>query len=112
MVLFACIAFVAAAAVQDDAHAETTVLKSDVRPDGFDVEEETSNGIHVDSHGDAQGNIKGTFSYVSPEGETIKVSYTADAEGYHPDNLPTPPPVPAHVIKAQEYIAAHPPKDH
>ena len=71
---------------------------------------ETSNGIQVQEAGNPAG-VRGTVNYISPEGEKISLSYTADEEGYHPqgDHLPTPPPVPAYVLRALEYIRSHPP---
>ncbi|XP_061396101.1 larval cuticle protein 4-like [Musca vetustissima] len=106
--------FVAFAAANDsDVHAEIKSLKSDVRPDGFDIALETSNGIHEQASGDVHGNIHGSYEYVSPEGEHVQVSYTADETGYHPASelLPTPPPIPEAILKAIEYIKAHPPKE-
>ncbi|XP_013110552.1 larval cuticle protein 2-like [Stomoxys calcitrans] len=110
--IIAC-AFAAVAHSGDDHHAEIVNLKSDVREDGFDYALETSNTIHQQASGDVHGNIHGSYEYVSPEGEHIKVSYVADENGYHPESavLPTPPPVPAAILKAIEYIRAHPPKE-
>lgn len=53
---------------------------------------------------------QGSYSYTSPEGVQIQVNYVADENGYQPDSaaLPTPPPVPAAIARALEYIAAHP----
>ena len=53
---------------------------------------ETSDGTHAEEDGtlvgagseDAAVEVHGFYSYVSPEGENIKVEYTADKEGYHP----------------------------
>ncbi|KAI9583065.1 larval cuticle protein 4-like [Glossina fuscipes] len=108
--LLAC---VVAAPVDDDAHAEVKELKSDVRADGFDFTLDTSNNIHEQASGDAHGNVHGDFEWVSPEGVHVKVSYTADEQGYHPssDLLPTPPPVPVAILKALEFINAHPQKE-
>ncbi|XP_054731529.1 pupal cuticle protein Edg-78E-like [Anastrepha obliqua] len=72
---------------------------------------ETSNGIQHQEAGSLAG-VRGSLNYVSPEGERISLSYTADEEGFHPagDHLPTPPPIPAYVLRALEYIRAHPPQ--
>lgn len=53
----------------------------------------------------------GAYSYTSPEGEAIKITYLADENGYQPssDNLPTPPPIPKLIQKALEYIRDNPP---
>ena len=44
---------------------------------------------------------KGSYSYTSPEGTVITVTWVADENGFQPtgDHLPTPPPVPEHVVK-------------
>ncbi|XP_073811895.1 larval cuticle protein 4-like [Musca autumnalis] len=111
MILAALLAF--AAAAESDVNAEITELTSDVRPDGFNYAVGTSNGIHEVAAGDASGNVQGSYEYTSPEGEHISVTYTADDSGYHPvsDHLPQPHPIPPHILKAIEYIHAHPPKE-
>ncbi|XP_053966303.1 larval cuticle protein 4-like [Anastrepha ludens] len=111
VLLFAFVAYVSASG--GDSSAEIKVLSSDVRPDGFEAALETSNSIRQVSSGDAAGNIKGEYEWVSPEGQTVKVSYIADENGYQPqgDLLPTPPPIPALIAKALEYLAAHPSKE-
>lgn len=68
---------------------------------------ETSNHINVNEEGklkavpnpdkDAPQAVivaSGKYSYISPEGTTIEVTYTADELGFHPvgAHLPTPPP--------------------
>ncbi|XP_075167449.1 larval cuticle protein 2-like [Haematobia irritans] len=114
VVLFACVAYtLAAGASNDDVHAEVKDFKADVRADGFDYLLDTTNTIHQQASGDDHGNIHGSYEYVSPEGEHIKVSYVADEHGYQPDSalLPTPPPIPDAILKGLEYIKAHPPKD-
>uniref|UniRef100_A0A034WL63 Larval cuticle protein 2 n=1 Tax=Bactrocera dorsalis TaxID=27457 RepID=A0A034WL63_BACDO len=115
VLLVAFVAYASAAAVSssDDAHAEVSLLKSDVRVDGFDTALETSNSIHVVQHGDEKGNINGEYGWVSPEGEHVIINYVADESGYHPKSelLPTAPPVPEAIVKALEYIASHPSKE-
>ncbi|XP_073811898.1 larval cuticle protein 2-like [Musca autumnalis] len=118
LILAALVAYAAAAATttasaDDDAHAEVKTMTSDVRPDGFEYTLETSNYIREEAAGDANGNMHGSYEYVSPEGEHVKVTYTADENGYHPSGewIPTPPPIPEYILKAIEYIKAHPPKE-
>lgn len=111
--MVACVAAGVPKPAGDEVHAEIKELMTDVRADGFVYSLATSNDIHQVASGDEHGNIQGSYDYISPEGELIKVSYVANENGYQPDSsvLPTPPPVPAAIIKALEYIRAHPPKD-
>ncbi|XP_018791952.1 PREDICTED: larval cuticle protein 2-like [Bactrocera latifrons] len=115
VLLVAFIAYASAAAVSssDDAHAEVSLQKSEVRVNGFDTELETSNSIHVVQHGDEKGNINGEYGWISPEGEHVIINYVADESGYHPQSelLPVAPPVPEAIVKALEYIASHPSKE-
>jgi len=48
------------------------------------------------------GFVSGSYSYITPEGEQIQVSYTADETGYHPSGLP---PMPAHVQRMLDHLA-------
>lgn len=53
-------------------------------------------------------NVEGSFSYTSPEGETISLTYIADENGFQPqgDHLPTPPPIPPEIQEALDNLAA------
>ncbi|KXJ70777.1 hypothetical protein RP20_CCG022514, partial [Aedes albopictus] len=79
---------------------------------------ETGNGIKAQEQGDVKNKgsenqiqtVQGSFSYTSPEGQVISLTYVADENGFVPqgDHLPTPPPIPEEVLKAQqEHAAAH-----
>lgn len=94
----------------DDVHAEVTHYVSDVRPDGFDYAYDTTNAIHDAASGNEHGDIQGDFSWVSPEGVHVALQYVADENGYQPnsDVLPTPPPIPAAILRSLEYIRTHP----
>ncbi|GLV39279.1 Ecdysone-dependent gene 78E [Carabus blaptoides fortunei] len=72
---------------------------------------ETENGIHADEQGAPQG-AQGSFSYTSPEGEHVQLSYTADENGFQPQgsHIPVAPPVPEAILRALEYIRTHPPQ--
>ncbi|XP_075168924.1 larval cuticle protein 4-like [Haematobia irritans] len=108
------LALIACAFADDgDVHAEVKSLKNDVRHDGFDWNLETSNHINEQASGDEHGNIHGFYEYITPEGEHIKVTYTADEHGYHPESdvLPKPHEIPAAILKSIEYIKAHPSKE-
>lgn len=78
---------------------------------------ETANGIQAQEQGVARAvgqevsiAAQGSFAYTSPEGEQISLAYVADENGFQPQgaHLPTPPPIPAAIQRALEYIAAHP----
>ncbi|XP_066157059.1 nuclear pore complex protein DDB_G0274915-like isoform X2 [Euwallacea fornicatus] len=98
------------------ANQQIPILKLNSQNDGagtYHTEYETGNGIQSVENGEDKGEsklVQGSFSYTSPEGEKIGLSYTADEEGFHPqgDNLPTPPPVPEAILKSIEYNKAHP----
>lgn len=97
-------------ATTDDANAEVTHYAADVRADGFQYAFDTTNAIHAAASGNANGDINGDFSWISPEGEQVVLQYVADENGYQPDSalLPTPPPIPAAILKSLEYIRTHP----
>ncbi|KAF2365405.1 Insect cuticle protein [Trinorchestia longiramus] len=76
-------------------------------PDGdgnFDFRYETGDGIVHEARGANSGDgivrVSGRFSYLSPEGEPIDISYIADENGFQAfgDALPTPPPMPPHAV--------------
>ncbi|XP_011186082.1 pupal cuticle protein Edg-78E isoform X2 [Zeugodacus cucurbitae] len=106
--LFAC----AYAAVDPaDAHATIVNYANEVNPDGsYNYAYDTSNRIQVQESGVGSSYASGSYSYISPEGQPIQLSYTADENGYQPkgDHLPTPPPIPEYILKALAYIEAHP----
>ncbi|XP_034652133.1 endocuticle structural glycoprotein ABD-4 [Drosophila subobscura] len=80
---------------------------------------ETGNGINVEEEGylknagtDNAGQVaQGFFSYTSPEGIPIRITYLADENGFQPqgDHIPTPPPIPPAIQKALAYLATAPP---
>lgn len=114
-------AFVAAvAAVDDDLHA--TVLRSDavVGVDSYNFQYETSNGINAQASGQLK-NLgpeqeaivsQGQYGWTDTDGQKFDIQYVADENGYQPQgaHLPTPPPIPAQIARALEWLAAHPPK--
>ncbi|XP_030081983.1 larval cuticle protein 2-like [Drosophila hydei] len=111
VLICAVIAMAVALPVSDESKAETVNRKDDVRADGFDALLETSNGIKREDSGDEHGNIHGSYTYTSPDGEVIEVKYVANENGYQPSSasLPVAPPIPEAIQRSLEYIAAHPP---
>lgn len=51
--------------------------------------------------------IRGSFSYTSPEGQPISLSYIADENGFQAQgaHLPTPPPIPEAILRSLAYNA-------
>ncbi|XP_013194611.1 larval cuticle protein LCP-17 [Amyelois transitella] len=101
-------------------NAQVLRQELDVGVDGaYQYAYETDNGIKAEESGtlkkiDAETAaevVQGQASWKSPEGETIQLQYVADENGYQPQgsHLPTPPPIPEAILKALEYIRAHPP---
>ncbi|CAD7082434.1 unnamed protein product [Hermetia illucens] len=93
-----------------DKDAQTKSFVSDVSPDGqYNYGFETSNGISVQGAGNVE-QASGSASWVAPEGEAVRFSYVADENGYQPtgDHIP---PIPEHVVRALEWIRAHPQKE-
>lgn len=66
---------------------------------------ETANGITAQEQGYLKPNmpggpgeaVSGSYSYVSPDGQVITVTYTADENGFVPygTHIPTPPMIPS-----------------
>ncbi|XP_054733476.1 pupal cuticle protein Edg-78E-like [Anastrepha obliqua] len=105
--------FALAYAGGDPADVHATILRYDneVRPDGsYNYAYETSNRIQAEESGVGAAYATGSYSYISPEGQPIQVSYTADENGYQPKgaHLPTPPPIPDYILRSLAYIEAHP----
>ncbi|CAD7090691.1 unnamed protein product [Hermetia illucens] len=117
-------AIVALAAAQHGQHysspeaaAEIRSFGSDVSPDGsYQYSYETSNGIAAQEQGVGGHSAAGAASHTSPEGIPIKLTYTADENGFHPEgaHLPVPPPpepIPDYIVRALQWIEAHPYKE-
>lgn len=80
-----------------DATAETLKSVSDVGPESYSYEYETSNGIKANENGQLKqiGEEKGMtaqggYSYTAPDGTLISVTYVADENGFQPtgDHIP------------------------
>lgn len=113
LVVFACVAAVAFA-VEPEVHEISRSL--DVGPESYSYEVKLDNGVSAQESGKLVNEdiaAQGSYSFTSPEGEQVSITYTADENGYQPQGsaLPTPPPIPAAILKSLEYLAAHPPKE-
>ena len=51
--------------------------------------------------------IRGSYSFVTPEGEEVSVQYHADETGFHAtgSHVPQAPPMPAHVQRLLDHLA-------
>ncbi|PZC85399.1 larval cuticle protein LCP-22 [Helicoverpa armigera] len=109
---------IAVARQVDARNAQIVKFGNEANPDGsYAYFYETDNGIAAQEQGTPRnfgGNppvvpvvAQGSFSWTSPEGEPIAISYVADENGYQPSGnaIPTAPPVPAQIARALAYVA-------
>lgn len=90
------------AVVASEARPEVMVKTQelDIAADGtFKHNLELDDGTVARAEGDAN-NVNGYYKYPTPEGETVEVTYVADALGYHPQGKY----VPAQLAKVLNYI--------
>ncbi|XP_017785775.1 PREDICTED: endocuticle structural glycoprotein SgAbd-2-like [Nicrophorus vespilloides] len=123
-VLIVAFAFLAVAfAAQSDEQATILSQNAEINPDGsYKYDYQTSNGIAAQEQGvlknagskDGESEeVQGSYQYTAPDGTPVKIQYVANEFGFQPqgDLLPvgpTPPPVPAAILKALEWIRTHP----
>ncbi|GBP74634.1 Larval cuticle protein LCP-22 [Eumeta japonica] len=104
------------------ADRDAVILTSvnDINADGgYQYGYETSNGIKAEAVGFNRNlrnypfaeppAVQGSFSWTALDGTPVSIRYTADENGYRPvgDAIPTPPPVPAAILRSLEYIKTH-----
>ncbi|KAF7268621.1 endocuticle structural glycoprotein SgAbd-8-like [Rhynchophorus ferrugineus] len=92
--------------------------ESDISPDGsYHWSYETENGIAAQEQGQLKNpdtmEAQGSFQYTADDGTPIQVQYIANEGGFQPQgaHFPTPPPIPAAILRSLEYNAAHPEED-
>ena len=118
------VAAVAAAPAENVPIAIVKQFQEGPNPDGsYSYSFDTENGIHADETGsviaakDANAesaiSAQGSYSYASEDGTPIKLTYVADANGFQPEgaHLPVAPEIPPAILRALEWIAAHPEED-
>ncbi|XP_066991474.1 endocuticle structural glycoprotein ABD-4 [Anabrus simplex] len=122
LILSAVLAVVSARPQVKDEPIPIISYVNNLNPDGsYQWSYETGNGIKADETGSLKkainpedGNVvvaQGQFSYTAPDGTPIQVQYVADDEqGFVPQgaHLPTPPPIPAAIQRALDYLATLP----
>lgn len=91
-------------------NAEITQFASVSDENGYGFQVALSDGSNFSEEGKGGEYARGTYSYPSPEGIPISVTYEADANGFRPqsESIPTPPPTPEYILRAIRYIEEHP----
>ncbi|CAH1176114.1 unnamed protein product [Phaedon cochleariae] len=102
---------------------EVRILRQDQvnNPDGsYQWAYETENGIQAEEQGALKGTGEavgiasvGSYRYTAPGGEPVEIRYTADENGFHAEGnaIPQPPAIPPQILRALEWIEAHPVKE-
>lgn len=108
---------------QQKQHVPIISQEAEVNFDGsYRMSYETGNGIAAQEQGylKSAGNkeaeseeVQGSFQYTAPDGTPISIQYLANENGFQPQGnhlpvAPTPPPIPAAILRALEWNAAHP----
>ncbi|KAI9565995.1 hypothetical protein GHT06_009793 [Daphnia sinensis] len=112
IIVLAFLAVALAAPQGDKKPIEIISSNSEMNADGsYSFNFESADGTKVSESGNQKkvgpkdediGTVsKGSYSYTSPDGVVITVNWTADENGFQAtgDHLPTPPPMPEHVVK-------------
>nr|XP_019550189.2 pupal cuticle protein Edg-78E-like [Aedes albopictus] len=106
--LFIVVLLLASSAIGQE--VEVVEQEQNIEPDGtYSHRYRLTDGTEVQEQGKGGVSATGGYSYTSPEGEVIRITYTADENGYNPqgDAIPQPPPIPEAILRALEYIRTH-----
>merc|ERR1712071_236161 len=121
LIIFAALLAVAVAAPAElDAPVVAIVSsRSEMSEDGsYSFALESEDGVKVEESGsqkqigetpEESGTVsKGSYSFTAPDGVVLTVNWVADENGFQAtgDHLPTPPPMPEHVVKLLADLAA------
>ncbi|KZS10769.1 Endocuticle structural glycoprotein SgAbd-1 [Daphnia magna] len=106
------LAMALAAPQEDKKPIEIISSNSEMNADGsYSFAFESADGTKVSESGSQKqvgpkpediGTVsKGSYSYTSPDGVVLTINWVADENGFQAtgDHLPTPPPMPEHVVK-------------
>lgn len=89
--------------------SSTLRFENNIGPQAYSYAYETENGITAVENGVNINGVQaeGGYSYTGDDGKLYKITYTAGEGGYQPvgDHLPTPPPIPAEILKSLEQNA-------
>ncbi|XP_023944537.2 cuticle protein 3-like [Bicyclus anynana] len=92
-----------------DAHAQILAYHSESDGHNYQYAYETDNGIKAQETGAAAHGSRahGGYSYTGDDGHVYSVEYVADEHGFRAAgaHLPTPPPIPAAILRALEQNA-------
>ncbi|KAB7503241.1 Cuticle protein AMP1A [Armadillidium nasatum] len=101
VVFFALVAFASAAKLTDNVQVLKDVRDGPIGPT-YNNELELDNGVVVQETGAegsvGQSNSQGRYVFVSPEGETVEVTWVANENGFQPSGpfIPQDHPLPPH----------------
>ncbi|XP_026751100.1 endocuticle structural glycoprotein SgAbd-8-like [Galleria mellonella] len=122
-IVFLGLLAVVCAAPQGPATEPIPIIRQDsqVNPDGsYQYSYETGNGIVAEEQGELKNvgaeepaiQVQGQFQYPSDDGSNIQLTYVANENGFQPQgaHLPTPPPIPAAIQRALDFLATAPPQ--
>ncbi|BFF99380.1 larval cuticle protein 65Ag1-like [Drosophila madeirensis] len=92
------VALFALAAARPNQDAETLRYDSDVQPESYQYNVQTSDGKSVSEEGHLEDVgteeeaivVRGSFSYVGDDGQTYTINYIADKNGYQPQGAHIP----------------------